>query len=229
MPHPSLFAGVRAILFDLDGTLIESNIDFAEMKRRVLVLAQSYGIDASPWSAWPTLEIIQRVVGALQERASDDAADFASLANQTIIAVEMDAAARAAPFAGVPEMLCALDAQGYAVGIVTRNCRAAVRRTLARRALLSRVLLTRDDVVHVKPDPRHLSAALDAMGMTGQRALMCGDHPMDIAAGRAIGAVTVGIARHSEAHAAMAQARPDLLLERVTDLPGYLAAGNCTA
>jgi phosphoglycolate phosphatase len=228
MGHPR-FTDVRAILFDLDGTLVESNIDFAEMKRRVLALAQSYGVDASPWAAWPTLEIIQRVIAALERRASDDAADFASFANQTIIAVEMDAATRAAPFAGVPEMLRALGAQGFAVGIVTRNCRAAVQRTLAQAPLWSRVLLTRDDVAHVKPDPRHLSAALDAMGMTGQRALMCGDHPMDIAAGRAVGAFTVGIACHAVAHDAMVQARPDLLLERVTDLPRFLAAGKCTA
>ena len=119
-------------------------------------------------------------------------------------------------------MLSDLGAQGYAVGIVTRNCRLAVERILQRSPLPCRVLLTRDDTRHVKPDPRHLTDALHAMGMDGQRALMCGDHPMDIAAGRSIGAVTVGVLRPGVAPAYMAEARPDLVLERVTDLPRYL-------
>jgi phosphoglycolate phosphatase len=222
MEHQPLFAGIRAILFDLDGTLVESCIDFDEMKRRVLALAAQYGVDATPWSAWPTLEIVAHTVRALGGNGAGDAARFASCANQAIIAVEMDAAADAAPAPGVPEMLRALDAQGYAVGIVTRNCRAAVERALARVPLMCRVLLTRDDVAHVKPDPRHLTDALEAMAMSGQRALMCGDHPMDIAAGRGIGAVTVGVLRPGMARAAMAEARPDLLLERVTELPQHL-------
>ncbi len=217
--------GIRAILFDLDGTLVESPIGFDEMKRRVLALARQFGVDATPWSPWPTLEIVARVREALGCESGDAAARFAVSANQAIIAVEMDAAQDAAPIPGVPEMLRSLDAQGYAVGIVTRNCRAAVERALARQPLACRALLTRDDVAHVKPDPRHLTDALEAMGMAGQKALMCGDHPMDIAAGRGIGAVTVGVLRPGVAAAAMAEAQPDLLLGQVTDLPRYL--GPC--
>lgn len=222
MPQAPLLDGIRAILFDLDGTLVEQTIDLDAAKLGVIAMAEGYGVDTSPWAAWPVLEIVARVGEALRGHCADLAARFASSANQAIIAVEMQAAERAAPYPGVPEMLRDLASRGYAVGIVTRNCRAAVERVLARSPLQYRVLLTRDDVRHVKPDPRHLADALRVMGLLGERALMCGDHPMDIAAGRGIGAATVGVLRPGVAPEYLADARPDLVLDRVTDLPRHL-------
>ncbi len=215
------FDGIRAILFDLDGTLIEPSIDFDAMKDEVIEIAGAFGVNVAPWAAWPVLEIMDRVG---QELGSDaaHAARFASCANQAIIRVETKAAERVGPYPGVPAMLRALQSRGYALGIVTRNCRAAVERILARAPLIHQVLLTRDDVQYVKPDPRHLADALDALGMRGKPTLMCGDHPMDIAAGRAIGAVTVGVLRPGVGAEYMAEAQPDLVLEQVTDLPRYL-------
>jgi phosphoglycolate phosphatase len=216
------FEGIQAILFDLDGTLVEQSIDFEAMKRRVAAIATGHGVDVSPWVAQPVLEMVAAVMGVLGSQDAGAAGRFASCANRAIIQVETEAAEHARPYPGVPDMLRELGVRGYAVGIVTRNCREAVQRTLARAPLAHRVLLTRDDVRHVKPDPRHLSAALDAMGMRGQRALMCGDHPMDIAAGRGIGATTVGVLRPEVGPEYMAEAQPDLVLRRVTDLTRHL-------
>ena len=212
---------VRAILFDFDGTLVEPSIDFDAMKEQVVRIAADFGVDVAPWAAWPVLEIVERVGQELANNGAD-AARFASCANQAIIKVEVIAAEHVAPYPGVPAMLHTLQARGYAVGIVTRNCRAAVEHILARAPLAHQVLLTRDDVQHVKPDPRHLADALDALGMRDAPTLMCGDHPMDIAAGRAIGAVTVGVLRPGVEAEYMADAGPDLVLEHVTDLPRHL-------
>lgn len=217
--------GIRAILFDLDGTLVEQTIDFELMKRRVIQVVEGHGVDASPWAALPVLELVARAVDALQGQSAAVAARLAERANRAIIAVEVEAADRAAPYPGVPEMLHDLAQQGYGVGIVTRNCRAAVERVLGRWPLECRVLLTRDDVRLVKPDPQHLRDALSAMGLLGEPALMCGDHPMDIAAGRGVGAVTVGVLRPGVGPEYLADAQPDLVLGRVTDLPRHLDRG----
>jgi phosphoglycolate phosphatase len=56
------------------------------------------------------------------------------------------------------------------------------------------LLLTRDDVRWVKPDPRHLSQALRRLARSPEHALLVGDHWMDIQAGRRAGcSSTIGI------------------------------------
>jgi phosphoglycolate phosphatase len=180
------------------------------------------GVDATPWAAEPVLEIIAHVEAILQERDQAAAASFAIMANRAIIDVELEAASRVEPYPGVAEMLQRLMDAGYRVGIVTRNSREAVDRMLSRWSVPCEVLLTRDDVLRVKPDPGHLEAALAAMGIQDRAVMMCGDHPMDVAAGRAIGAVTVAVRSSEIGDADLEDAHPDLLLERITDLMSHL-------
>lgn len=219
---------VDAILFDLDGTLIEPVIDFAELKSRVLEVCTEAGVDASRWASQPALEIIAQAVAELEQDDADQARNLAINADRAIIQIELEAAARVQPYPGVQRMLQALIDEGYRIGIVTRNCRAAVVRVLDRWPLPYQVLLTRDDVRHVKPDPRHLSAALEAMDAGDARVLMVGDHPMDIAAGRSIGAITALVRTVHISEESIGQAAPDLVLDQIVDLMEHLDGRTCT-
>jgi len=219
---------VDAILFDLDGTLIEPAIDFAELKARVLEQCTQAGVDASRWASQPALEIIARAVAELQQDAADRARNLAINADRAIIQIELEAAAHVRPYPGVQQMLQALIDEGYRIGIVTRNCREAVDLVLERWPLPHQALLTRDDVTHVKPDPRHLSAALQALNAGDARVLMVGDHPMDIAAGRSIGAITALVRTVHMSEERIGQAAPDLVLDQIVDLIKHLDGHRCT-
>jgi phosphoglycolate phosphatase len=116
--------------------------------------------------------------------------------------------------------------EGVRIGIVTRNCRAAVGRILERNALPHDVLLTRDDVELVKPDPEHLLAALRALEVEPHHTLMVGDHPMDVRAGRLAGTRTVAVLTGYSPVERFAPESPDLIVDRVGDLGPYLAAGE---
>lgn len=217
-----MFEHVRALLFDFDGTLVRPSIDFAEMRRRVLILASGLGAGHPSLERLPVLEIIARVQGDLGS-GSERARDFAAQAQQLVLQIELEAADRTSAYAGVPGMLLEFKSRGYSIGIVTRNCRAAVERILARESLCHDVLLTRDDVTHVKPDPRHLLAALAVLGAGPEQALMCGDHPMDVFAGQQIGLCTVQVCEPGVTHATpFAEVEPDLVVAHVTDLLEYL-------
>ncbi|MHB1317765.1 MAG: HAD family hydrolase [Anaerolineae bacterium] len=220
---------VDAILFDLDGTLIEPGIDFRALNARVLQTCRAAGVDVSCWEQLPALETLERAVGTLGRTDASGAADLAISANRAIIEIELEAAARVVPFPGVPAMLQNLIDSGYRLGIVTRNSRQAVTAFLERWPLPYQVLLTRDDVAHVKPDPRHLEAALRALGADGTTVLMVGDHPMDIAAGKAIGSLTAAVRSDAIDIERLRQAAPDMILERVTDLVSHLEVrvGQC--
>lgn len=217
-----MFESVRAVLFDLDGTLLRQTIDFDRMREEVLCLVGRFGLEPEPYRAMHVLELIDRVGAALDARRPGDGPRFALAAQEVVTAIEVAAAEGAEAYPGVPEFLVRLREAGFGVGIVTRNCRPAVERALASHMLACDVLLTRDDVARVKPDPEHLRVALMHLGVPAAEAVMCGDHPMDVIAGRRAGAATVGILSDGLPADRFAEVHPDLILPSVVKLEPYL-------
>ncbi len=209
---------VGAVLFDFDGTLVRQTINFAAMRAAVLGLARGFGAETDGLSRLPALEIVASVAASL---GCESASAYRRDAAQAIEAIEMEAARMAEPFEGVPVALAQLAERGYGIGIVTRNCRRAVDDVLGRHPLAYHVLITRDDTEHVKPDPRHLYQAAARLGVHVERCLMCGDHPMDVAAGRAAGTRTAAVIYADAAigkEAFQGVHAPDLLLASVGEL-----------
>ena len=212
------FENIQAILFDFDGTLVEPSIDFDHMREVVLAVVRRYGVDTRSFRFMPVLEIIGQVSLSLHETKPGRDSTFVKEAQAAILRIELEAADNVRAYPGVPEMLDDLATRGYKVGIVTRNCRAAVERVMRRIPMYHDVLLTRDDVSYVKPDSRHLSAALGLLGVSGASSVMCGDHPMDIMAGQGVGARTVGVLRPGIEPTYFDTVHPDVVLSQVTDL-----------
>ena len=79
------------------------------------------------------------------------------------------------------------------------------------------VLLTRDDVEKVKPDPQHLLDALSMLDSEPEKALMVGDHMMDILAGKRAGTRTAAVLT-LRSREDFEEAAPDLILEGVAGL-----------
>jgi phosphoglycolate phosphatase len=212
-----------AIVFDLDGTLVELTIDFGQMRAEVIEIVERHAVavDAHRQGLF-TLELIADVTAELNWRSPQQAARFAAEAHAAIEAIEVEAAQRADLFPGVPELLTWLWDRGLELGIITRNCRAAAGKVLESLSPLVGVVLTRDDVPAVKPDPLHLRRALETLGVPGERALMVGDHPLDVVTGRAVGAFTAGVLRPGETPDRYAAVAPDLVLASVLELQTHL-------
>lgn len=212
-----------AVIFDLDGTLVHLTIDFGQMRAEVLEVIARYGMEVDPRrQRFLTLELIADVTAELNRRSSERAARFEAEACATIEAIEVDAARRAELFPGVPELLAWLRERGLRLGIITRNCRAAAGAVLGLLGPLMDVVLTRDDVPVVKPDPLHLRWALESLSVRGERALMVGDHPLDVVTGKAVGAFTAAVLRPGETPDRYADVSPDLVLTSVLQLRTHL-------
>ncbi len=212
-------ADIEAVLFDFDGTLVHLNIDFGRMRADVEAILPRYGLSADNKASRYTLELIDECAQALTTRNGGEvAAAFRRDAAAALVAIEMEAAEAAQVHPGVPELLEQLRERGIKVAIVTRNCRAAVERILAKNRLPYDALLTRDDVTAVKPDPEHLLAALRLLGVAPHRALMVGDHPMDVHAGRAVGTRTAAVLTGYSPAEQFAPEHPDLILTQIGDL-----------
>ncbi len=82
-----------------------------------------------------------------------------------------------------------------------------------------RVFLPREDARRLKPDPGHLLQALAAMGVDPGRALMAGDHPMDVVTGKKAGTLSAGLWSGHTDQETLSKSAPDIL---VPDLPALL-------
>lgn len=203
------------VLFDFDGTLIDIKIDFVRMKNEVLSLGQEYGI--SPEPDLYILEAIDYISNVLQQKYESLAKAFKQQATQILIEIEVNATSTSKAFPSANETLKLLRNKGIKVGIVTRNCRPAVLKSSEMAGFEYDLLLTRDDVEKVKPDPQHLLDALDILGSDPQKAIMVGDHPMDILAGKRAGMKTAAVLTMKPKDD-FNEIAPDLILNNVSGI-----------
>jgi phosphoglycolate phosphatase len=226
------FIGLSAVLFDLDGTLIDTHIDFDLMKREMLRLAENSQIDSSGFEGLDILTIVERCRHRLAQSSGTICGDaFRARAFAILEEIEVSHCAHPVEIPGARELLDTLDSRGIRIGIVTRNCRRVSQILVRDAGLRHHALLTRDDVERTKPDPAHLYCALSAMGLDPTPDtlhptpdaphptpyLMVGDHWMDVLGGRAAGMRTVGLLRGRPA-SFFVPAPPDHLVQELREL-----------
>ena len=222
------FLGVSAGLFDLDGTLVETPIDFPFMKREMLRMAESRGVDSSGIEHRDILGIVEEArIRLVNAGRTEEAARFRSDAFARLEEIEIEQCRNPNEIPGAAELLHRLHERGVRIGIVTRNCRRVSLELLCFAGLPYDALVTRDDVPLTKPHPIHLQTALNLLAHPSSHpsihppSAMIGDHWMDVQAGRAVGAATVGIL-HGRDHSFFDPAPPDLIVERTGDLLALL-------
>jgi len=220
-------AAIRAVIFDFDGTLAATDIDFGLMRRRVLEVADRWGLTDHLDHRGYILEIVEDSVAMLPEDSERER--FREEAATAMREVELVFTSVASPYPRVPETLERLRECGRRVGIVTRNCRAGVASVFERHPMHHEVLLTRDDVERVKPDPAHLREALEKLEAGPHEALMVGDHITDIEVGHAAGTWTAGVLTAKTTREQFEEVGAHMILDSVADLIDVLFLGEAPA
>jgi phosphoglycolate phosphatase len=217
---------LKAVIFDFDGTLAELHLDFADMKRRLMALAQGYFREVLEAPRIPALEWLESLAARLYPRDPSAALHLEEKAGWLIREIELAAARRGALFPFTRSVLVELRERNIKVAIITRNCEEAVRMVFPDLDQYCAGLLARDHVSRVKPDPDHLLQALDKMATSPETALMVGDHPLDVQTGKRAGTMTAGVWSGNASEDDLMRAGADLTAPDCRELIRTLKARN---
>jgi phosphoglycolate phosphatase len=217
----ALISRVSGIVFDLDGTLVDSRRDIAE--------AANHALDKNGFARLPHDEL-ESYVGdgapALLSRAARlDATDDKV---HVLVADFLDYYAEH-PIdhtALMPGALHALDElESYALGVCTnkpRRTSLAVLEGLELDARFSGVVAG-DDLPQRKPHPAPVLEAARLIGVPVSEVIMVGDGPQDMLSGRAAGAYTVGVRGGIQAFERLAAAEPHAVIDTLAELPALVS------
>lgn len=214
---------VDAVVFDLDGTLIDSiHVHF-----KVLNTAfERLGLPPVSWE--DAMEAAKegrfdwdRVLSE-EDKARKDEIMARCVEIFTVIQPEM-LRENVRLIEGSEEILLAIAETGMKIALVTSTQERYIRDKLhafdeVGIAHLFEVIITTDDVPVRKPAPAPLIECGRRLGLPPERMVYVGDSHVDIRAGKAAGTKTIGVLTGMDDYAALAAEHPDAILESVLDL-----------
>jgi HAD superfamily hydrolase (TIGR01509 family) len=196
--RPPSLLGLRAtehagVVFDCDGTLVDSEPLSGEAWRRIV----------GPLGYEITNEDLAAVTGFPYVRTHAYIAERVALPTPEALLPELNRElfalidSRLEPFADAIEAVEELQARGIAVAVASSSVRERLNRTLAAAGLRFEITIAGDEVEHGKPAPDMFLEAARRLGLPPQRCVAVEDSPPGVAAARAAGMPTLGVARHA--------------------------------
>lgn len=213
----TLFNHTKAVLFDLDGTLLDSYLDLAAATNMVL---QEQGRAPLPpehyrCAAGAGARGLLKVAFGIEP----DHAQFESLKEAFFTAYENNIATWTQAFDGIPPLLEKLKNHGIMWGVVT-NKSSRFSEPLAKAFSFfeeSGVLISGDTTPYSKPHPEPIFEAMRRMGVQPSECIYVGDDARDIQAGHAAGVRTVA-ASYGYIHGSIASWNADAVISHPLDL-----------
>ncbi len=186
-----------AVIFDLDHTLIKSQIDFSAMKMRMVnYLRAEYPAFSELDNKWTTYEIVGYTAQYLEKQGTPEAVPRVTCElNRIMVDIEMTSVSKATLIDGAVEALNTLRNAGLKRAILTRSCRKYAEEVLKTTGLSIFVdeVAPRDDCENPKPNPSQVYWLLNRMKVSSNAVVMVGDHPTDALCAKNAGIEFIGV------------------------------------
>ena len=178
---------IRAVLFDMDGTLVTSD---EAVERAWTTWAHEYGVDPAA--------VLAIAHGSPAEATADrmlpglDLAARTQAANRQL-ALQYDDLSDVAAAPGAAEVLATIERLGMPWAVVTSADRQLAKARLGAAGIDAPVLVTVEDIKNGKPDPEGYLRAAELLETPPSACLVVEDAEVGLQAGRAAGAITAGL------------------------------------
>lgn len=186
-----MFRHIRCVLFDLDGTLIDSALDLALAADEMRVARGLPSLPAAVYRA--SAGSGARGMLAVAFGLTPHHQDFAALREESLDRYERRLTRLTRPFEQVEELLATLNHRGVAWGVVTNKHRRFTLPLTATMPMFRRagVIVSGDSTPYSKPHPTPILEAMRQLDVEAGDCLYVGDDERDMLAGRAAGVATV--------------------------------------
>ena len=217
---PLVPPGMRAVLFDIDGTLLDTHEFIVQAFEYAL---RRHGYPVPPRNALISLVIGQSLVDGYAALNGGDR-DVAELieTHRTFQEHHLDLCSA---YAGAAEVLAVLRERGFRLAAVTNRSRRTSVKTLEMTGLAPffDVVVSSEDTPRPKPYPDPLFIALEALAVAPEEALIVGDSAVDMEAGRSAGVFSIAVTNGGADHR-LAGSRPNLVIPSLAALLPLLRA-----
>jgi len=203
-----------AVLFDIDGTLLDSTYHHALAWHRAFT---RYDVAVPLWKVHRAIgmggdRLVAHVAGEDVEKEHGDELREAWEEEYTEVLPEVR------PLAGASELIRKLAGQGYLVALASSGKKSFSEDAVKTLEVVDEVhtVTSADDAEQSKPDPDILSSTMGRLDV--ERAAFVGDTPYDVEAAARLGLRTVGVLTGGFSHAELEEAGAALVVEALTEV-----------
>ena len=212
---------IKAVIFDLDGTLIDSSEGIVEAFNYALKqfnLPQQPHDKIAPMIGFPLESMFQELIGISKPEMKNA---FRTKAMETVVEASR-------PLGGVNEVVGSLFNSGYKMGIATTKIRAHIDGILEKLEWeeFFTAVIGGDEVMQVKPHPEQFEHLLKKMNCGAESSVVVGDTINDILAARQLGITEIAVRSPYGNSIQVQQLRPHFFLEDINELPDVLRKLN---
>jgi len=213
---------IKAVIFDLDGTIVNFNLDYKLVRADVIQFLTKQGFPSSIFSMNESIfEMLKKVEICMRNTGREEEImkvreGVLSLADRH----ELEAAHMTTLMPGIFETLKVLRKMKIKTALFTVNGERSTSYILRcfRIKRFFKAIMTRESVLAVKPDPAHLEAALRVLNVKPEEAIVVGDGIGDMKCASGLNVMAVGFTSGISSPEELTRAGATFLISSFTDL-----------
>ncbi|MCX8189004.1 MAG: HAD family hydrolase [Nitrososphaeria archaeon] len=210
---------IRAVIFDLDGTLIEFKLDVKSSKEKVIHFIKEMVPDINGLDSNLTY---YHILESVREMVDKKKFEFIKLEVYKILERFEDKAVQETSLkTGVMEALTELKVLGKNIALLTNSGRNATFKALKKFNILNffDIILTRDDVEFMKPSTFGFQKTLSLLNLSADECVSVGDGLIDIIPSKALGIKFVAVSGGYNPIEKILEYKPDYIITSLLELP----------
>jgi HAD superfamily hydrolase (TIGR01549 family) len=215
---------VKAVVFDLDGTIASFNLDYMTIRAEVRTYLIRTGLPASILATNESIFDMLKKAEIFLKNNGKSARTVDRVRNEASAIAEkfeLEAAKTTELLSGVIETLQALKKMGLKIGLCTINSEKSTSYILKRFSISKffDVVTPRNKVRYVKPNTEHLEATLKALRVSPKEAILVGDGTRDMHCAKELNVIAVGLPTGISSEKELIGSGANYFITSISDLP----------